>query len=44
MKADFDAKVEAIREAHWAQIAEETTQLHSRLAADLQEAHAQAAE
>ena len=44
MKADFDAKVEAIREAHRAQIAEETRQLHSKLAADLQEAQAQAAE
>ena len=44
MKADFDAKVEAIREAHRAQIAEETRQLHSKLATDLQEAQAQAAE
>ena len=44
MKADFDAKVEAIREAHRAQIAEETRLLHSKLATDLQEAQAQAAE
>ena len=44
MKADFDAKVEALREAHRAQIAEETRQLHSKLATDLQEAQAQAAE
>ena len=44
MKADFDAKVEAIRDAHLAQIAEETRQLHSKLVADLQEAQAQAAE
>ena len=41
MKVDFDAKVEAIRDAL---IAEETRQLHSRLSADLQEAQAQAAE
>ena len=44
MKADYDAKVEAIREAHRVQIAEETRQLHSKLSADLQEAQAQAAE
>ena len=37
MKADYDAKVEATREAHRAQIAEETRLLHSKLAADLQE-------
>ena len=44
MKADFDAKVKAIREAHRAQIAEETRLLHSKLVTDLQEAQAQAAE
>ena len=44
MKADFDAKVEAIREAHRDQIAEETRLLHSKLATDLQEAQAQTAE
>jgi hypothetical protein len=44
MKADFDAKVEAIREAHRAQIAEETRLLHSKLTTDLQEAQGQAAE
>ena len=44
MKADFDAKVEAIREAHRAQIAKESRQLHSKLATELQEAQAQAAE
>ena len=43
MKADFDAKVEAIREAHRAQIAEETRHIHSKLATDLQEAQTQAA-
>jgi hypothetical protein len=43
MKSDFDAKVEAIREAHRAQIAEETRILHSKLTTDLQEAQAQAA-
>ena len=38
MKADFDAKVEAIREAYRTQIAEETRLLHSKLAIELQEA------
>ena len=44
MKADYDAKVEVIREARRVQKAEETRQLHSKLSADLQEAQAQAAE
>jgi hypothetical protein len=44
MKTDFDAKVEAIREAHRAQIDEETRLLYSKLTTDLQEAQAQAAE
>ena len=34
MKADFDAKVEAIREAHRAQIAKEMRLLHSKLATE----------
>ena len=44
MKTDFDAKVEAIREAHRAQIAEETRHIHSKLATELQEAQAHAAD
>jgi hypothetical protein len=44
MKADFDAKVKAIREAFRAQIAKETRLLHSKLTTVLQEAQAQAAE
>jgi hypothetical protein len=44
IKADFDAKVEAIRETHRTQIAEETRLLHSKLATNLQDAQAQAAE
>ena len=44
MIADFDAKVEAIREAHRAQIAKETRHLHSKFVTELQEAQSQAAE
>jgi hypothetical protein len=44
MKADFDAKVEAIREAHRAHIAEETRLLNSKSAKDLEKAQSQAAE